>query len=140
MARSTGIGLPITRTDINGAKVAISTVRRTDLGSPTTRTATRQAKPPSAMENTKVLVSPIMRTGTSDPVEPIRKHVGKSYDGKKEGPFYNYEEDGKTMWLIITYKRGGSRAKPDEYPLGVCDVCGEVRRLAVDGYLSEVRC
>jgi rRNA maturation protein Nop10 len=34
------------------------------------------------------------------------------------------------VWLIITYKRGGSRAKPDEYPLGVCDVCGEVRRLA----------
>ena len=72
MARSTGIGLPITRTDISGAKVAISLARRTDLGSITTRTATRQAKPPSAMENTKGLVSPIMKTGTSDPVEPIQ--------------------------------------------------------------------
>ncbi len=58
------------------------------------------------------------------------KHVGKSYDGKKEGPFYGYEEDGKTVWLIVTYKKGGSRAKPDEYPLGVCDICGEGRRLA----------
>ena len=25
-------------------------------------------------------------------------------------------------------KKGGSRAKPDEYPLGVCGVCGEGRR------------
>ena len=58
------------------------------------------------------------------------KHVGKSYDGKKEGPFYYYEEDGETVWRIITYKKGGSRAKPDEFPLGVCDVCGEGRRLA----------
>ena len=57
------------------------------------------------------------------------KHVGKSYDGKKEGAFYYYEEDGETVWRIITYKRGGSRAKPDEFPLGVCDVCGEGRRL-----------
>ncbi len=57
------------------------------------------------------------------------KHEGKSYDGKKEGPFYGYEEDGETVWLIITYKKGGSRAKPDEYPLGTCEVCGEVRRL-----------
>ena len=57
------------------------------------------------------------------------KHVGKSYDGKKEGAFYNYEEDGETVWLIITYKKGGSRAKPDEYPLGTCHGCGEVRRL-----------
>lgn len=56
--------------------------------------------------------------------------MGKSYDGKKEGPFYGYEEDGETMWLIVTYKKGGSRAKPDEYPLGVCGVCGEGRRLA----------
>ena len=58
------------------------------------------------------------------------KHVGKSYDGKKEGPFYGYEDDGETVWHIVTYKKGGSRAKPDEYPLGVCDVCGEGRRLA----------
>ena len=104
--------------------------RKRDLGSITTRTATRQAKPPSAMESTKVLASPIMKMATSDPRGAYPKHVGKSYDGKKEGPFYNYEEDGKTVWLIITYKRGGSRAKPDEYPLGVCDVCGDVKRLA----------
>ena len=58
------------------------------------------------------------------------EHVGKSYDGKKEGAFYNYEEDGETVWLIITYKKGGSRAKPDEYLLGTCDVCGEVKRLS----------
>ena len=57
------------------------------------------------------------------------KHVGKSYDGKKEGAFYYYEEDGETVWRIITYKKGGSRAKPDEFPLGVCDVCGKGRRL-----------
>lgn len=57
------------------------------------------------------------------------KHVGKSYDGKKEGAFYNYEEDGETVWLIITYKKGGSRAKPDEYPLGTCHGCGEGKRL-----------
>ncbi len=57
------------------------------------------------------------------------KHVGKSYDGKKEGAFYYYEEDGETVWRIITYKKGGSRAKEDEFPLGVCDVCGEGRRL-----------
>lgn len=57
------------------------------------------------------------------------KHVGKSYDGKKEGAWHWYEEDGETMWRIITYKKGGSRAKPDEYPLGVCDVCGEGKRL-----------
>jgi len=57
------------------------------------------------------------------------KHVGKSYDGKKEGAWYWYEEDGETVWRIITYKKGGSRAKPDEYPLGVCDVCGEGKRL-----------
>ena len=57
------------------------------------------------------------------------KHVGKSYDGRKEGAWYYYEEDGETVWRIITYKKGGSRAKPDEYPLGVCDVCGEGRRL-----------
>ena len=57
------------------------------------------------------------------------KHIGKSYDGKKEGTWFNYEEDGETVWLIVTYKKGGSRAKPDEYPLGTCDICGEGRRL-----------
>ncbi len=61
------------------------------------------------------------------------KHIGKSYDGKKEGAWYNYEEDGETVWLIVTYKKGGSRAKPDEYPLGVCHVCGEGRRLSWEG-------
>ena len=38
--------------------------------------------------------------------------------GKKEGAFYGYEDDGETVWHIVTYKKGGSRAKPDEYPLG----------------------
>lgn len=58
------------------------------------------------------------------------KHEGKSYDGKKEGAFYGYEEDGETVWHITTYKKGGSRAKPDEYPQGTCHVCGEGRRLS----------
>ncbi|MCG9129381.1 hypothetical protein JT359_17470 [Candidatus Poribacteria bacterium] len=57
------------------------------------------------------------------------QHVGKSYDGKKEGVWFNYEDDGETVWLIVTYKRGGSRAKPDEYPLGKCDVCGDPKRI-----------
>ena len=26
------------------------------------------------------------------------EHVAKSYDGKKEGAWYNYEEDGDTVW------------------------------------------
>ena len=51
-----------------------------------------------------------------------------SADGRKEGVWLYYEEDGETVWRIITYKKGGSRAKPDEYPLGTCDVCGEGRR------------
>ena len=48
-----------------------------------------------------------------------------SADGRKEGVWLCYEEDGETIWRVITYKKGGSRAKPDEYPLGTCDVCGE---------------
>ena len=59
---------------------------------------------------------------------PYRKHDGSSADGRKEGIWLCYEEDGETVWRIITYKKGGSRAKPDEYPLGVCDVCAEGRR------------
>ena len=39
------------------------------------------------------------------------------------GCYHSYEDDGKTVWLIVPYKKGGSRAKPDEFPLGVCDVC-----------------
>ena len=57
------------------------------------------------------------------------KHEGKSYDGKKEGAWRWYEDDGETVWRIITYKKGGARAKPDEFPLGACDVCGEGIRL-----------
>ena len=59
---------------------------------------------------------------------PYREHDGGSADGRKEGVWYCWEEDGETVWRNITYKKGGSRAKPDEYPLGVCDVCGEGRR------------
>ncbi len=59
---------------------------------------------------------------------PYREHDGSSADGRKEGVWLCYEEDGETVWRIITYKKGGARAKPDEYPLGVCDVCGEGRR------------
>lgn len=59
------------------------------------------------------------------------KHAGKSYDGKKEGAWYWYEEDGETVWRIITYKQGGSRAKPDEYPLGVCDLGAYYPRLVM---------
>lgn len=43
---------------------------------------------------------------------PIR---GNSADGTKEGEFKYYNTDGKTVWRIITYKRG-SRTKPDELP------------------------
>ena len=59
---------------------------------------------------------------------PYREHDGSSADGRKEGVWLCYEEDGETVWRIITYKKGGARAKPDEFPLGVCDVCGEGRR------------
>ncbi len=38
---------------------------------------------------------------------------GNSADGTKEGEFKYYNRDGKTVWRIITYKRG-SRTKPDE--------------------------
>ncbi len=57
------------------------------------------------------------------------KHRGNSYDGKKQGEAYYYETDGLMVWRIITYK-GGSRTKPDEFPLGVCPTCGEGRRLS----------
>ena len=59
---------------------------------------------------------------------PYRKHDGGSADGRKEGVWLCYEEDGETVWRIITYKKGGARAKPDEHPFGECDVCGEGRR------------
>ncbi len=59
---------------------------------------------------------------------PYRKHDGGSADGRKEGVWHCYELDGETVWRIITYKKGGSRAKPDEHPFGTCDVCGEGRR------------
>jgi antitoxin component YwqK of YwqJK toxin-antitoxin module len=41
---------------------------------------------------------------------PIR---GDSADGTKDGVWKCYQSDGKTVWRIITYKRG-SRTKPDE--------------------------
>ena len=40
-------------------------------------------------------------------------HVGRSSDGTKEGPWTYYEEDGKTVWRIITYHHG-SRTKEDD--------------------------
>ena len=40
---------------------------------------------------------------------PIR---GNSTDGTKEGEFRYYNTDGRTVWRIITYKKG-SRAKED---------------------------
>jgi antitoxin component YwqK of YwqJK toxin-antitoxin module len=43
---------------------------------------------------------------------PIR---GNSADGTKDGEFTYYNTDGKTVWRIITYKRG-SRTKPDDLP------------------------
>jgi len=52
-------------------------------------------------------------------------HVGKSYDGRKEGEWTCYSAtDGKTVWRTITYKHG-ARAKPDEHPLGPCSRCGK---------------
>ena len=52
-------------------------------------------------------------------------HVGKSYDGRKEGRWLCYSaRDGKTIWRLIHYKHG-SRSRPDEYPLGPCSACGE---------------
>ena len=66
MAKSTGTGLPTTRTVISEVRVATSLVKRRDLGSLTTKTVRYQEKHPSAMGNMKVFVSPIMRTGTVD--------------------------------------------------------------------------
>lgn len=51
-------------------------------------------------------------------------HRGKSTDGKKEGVWSSFSEDGESVWRLITYKRG-ARAKPDEYPLGLCSMCRE---------------
>jgi len=67
--------------------------------------------------------------GTLGMIGTYPKHEGKSYDGKKEGAWQWYEDDGETVWRIITYKKGGARAKPDEYPLGTCHFCGEAKRL-----------
>jgi uncharacterized protein len=41
---------------------------------------------------------------------PIR---GNSADGTKEGPFSYYNTDGKSVWRIITYKRG-ARSQRDQ--------------------------
>jgi antitoxin component YwqK of YwqJK toxin-antitoxin module len=51
------------------------------------------------------------------------KFQGKSSDGTKDGPWKYYSEDGKTIWRIITYKRG-ARTREDEFPLGHCHACG----------------
>ena len=60
------------------------------------------------LESTKDLCITYHENGNLRSTGAYPKHVGKSYDGKKEGPFYGYEEDGKTMWLIVTYKKGGT--------------------------------
>ena len=39
---------------------------------------------------------------------PYRKHDGSSADGRKEGVWLCYEEDGETVWRIITYKKGAA--------------------------------
>ena len=43
------------------------------------------------------------------------QHQGNSSDGKKQGEWYLYDEDGETKNRKITYKNG-ARAKPDEFP------------------------
>ena len=67
----------------------------------------------------------IMKMGTANGAARITRWHSRL--GEKRG-WLCYEEGGETVWRIITYKKGGSRAKPDEYPLGTCDVCGEGRR------------
>ncbi|MXW04391.1 MAG: hypothetical protein F4Z81_04895 [Gemmatimonadetes bacterium] len=52
-------------------------------------------------------------------------HVGKSYDGKKEGRWFCYSaKDGETVWRTIEYKHG-TRTRPDVHPLGPCLMCGD---------------
>ena len=41
------------------------------------------------------------------------EHRGVPADGTKEGPWSYFEDDGETIWRIITYHRG-ARTKPDE--------------------------
>lgn len=48
--------------------------------------------------------------------------TGKSSDGRKQGPFIYYAEDGKTVWRVITYKNG-ARTRQDDHPLGLCAEC-----------------
>ena len=43
------------------------------------------------------------------------EHQGNSYDGKKQGEWFIYDEDGERKNRKITYKNG-SRAKADEFP------------------------
>lgn len=62
----------------------------------------------------------------------------KSYDGKKERAWQWYEDNAETVWRIMTYKKGGARAKLDEYPLGTCHGCGEGKRLKWTDKLSEM--
>lgn len=61
----------------------------------------------------------------------FNEYRGKSSDGKKTGPWTYYAEDGKTVWRVITYKNG-SRAQPDEHPLGRCPHCDKVRKTLAD--------
>ena len=43
------------------------------------------------------------------------EHQGNSYDGKKQGEWFIYDEDGESKNRKITYKNGG-RVKADEFP------------------------
>lgn len=47
---------------------------------------------------------------TTGMYNPIR---GNSADGTKDGEWHHYQLDGKTVWRIITYKRG-SRTREDQ--------------------------
>ena len=43
------------------------------------------------------------------------EHQGNSYDGKKQGEWYIYDEDEESKNRKITYKNG-ARAKADNFP------------------------
>ena len=58
------------------------------------------------------------------------EYTGKSTDGKKVGEWKYFDTDGKTVWRVITYKRG-ARTKADDHPLGECVGCGKPRKSMV---------
>ena len=90
------------------------------------RITQRHVNPPTNLSE-RLANNRNMKMGTANGAARITSTMAQP-TGRKEGVWLCYEEDGETVWRIITYKKGGSRAKPDEYPLGTCDVCGEGRR------------